>query len=430
MNRHFLSLLWFLLLPVSCVAQDAPSTAADSTTTCPLGETPLASRLGSNTPPTKKQIDLITQSRLFRATYVGLPLVVGGLIEKRQDHKFRGLRNDFLPHFRRNADNYTQFLPAALMAGMKVADVPSRSSWGRMLLSDALSAALMTTVVQVSKNTTHVWRPDGSNNHSFPSGHTATAFMTAAMLSKEYGHLSPWLSVGAYTVASATGLMRMANNKHWLSDVMVGAGVGILSTEFGYWIADALMKKRGLNLPATADDARLWNRKPSFLGYYSGFNIPLSHYDINETNTFETSTGTTVGLEGAWFPGRYIGIGGRASISNVRLIVNGNEAADNTLDFYSVYAGPYFSLPLSVRWEIATKLLAGYTWYMPCSVGGFSLPANSGWGAGTGISLNVRMHRNLGFSIFLDYNLQPPHNRHSGEYMHVMTLGARASIRF
>lgn len=47
-------------------------------------------------------------------------------------------------------------------------------------------------------------------------------------------------------MATATGLMRMANNKHWLSDVMVGAGIGILSTEFGYWIADAICGNKGL----------------------------------------------------------------------------------------------------------------------------------------------------------------------------------------
>ena len=57
----------------------------------------------------------------------------------------------------------------------------------------------------------------GSNRHSFPSGHTATAFMTATMLNKEYGHKSPWIGVGAYGMATATGLMRMANNKHWLN---------------------------------------------------------------------------------------------------------------------------------------------------------------------------------------------------------------------
>ena len=80
-----------------------------------------------------------------------------------------------------------QFAPAAVMLGLKTAGVEGRSSWSRMLVSDAFSAMLMGGVVNTLKTTTHVTRPDGSNEHSFPSGHTATAFMTATMLSKDMG---------------------------------------------------------------------------------------------------------------------------------------------------------------------------------------------------------------------------------------------------
>ena len=159
-------------------------------------------------------IDRLADSRAFRMTYVGLPLVAGGLLIKGEDDHFRHLRNDYLPHFNRHADDYLQYLPAAVMLGMKLGGVEGRSSWGRMLTSDAFSALLMGSVVYSLKQTTHVMRPDGSNDHSFPSGHTATAFMTATMLTKEYGHKSPWIGIGAYSVATATGLMRMANNKH------------------------------------------------------------------------------------------------------------------------------------------------------------------------------------------------------------------------
>jgi len=85
--------------------------------------------------------------------------------------------------------------------------VESRSSWNRMLVSDAFSAMIMSGVVNTLKTATKVERPDGSNYHSFPSGHTATAFMTATMLTKEYGHKSPWIGIGAYSVASATVIL-------------------------------------------------------------------------------------------------------------------------------------------------------------------------------------------------------------------------------
>ncbi len=158
--------------------------------------------------------DKLPHGKLFNSTYIGAPLVIGGLIVKHQDKKFRKLRNVFLPQFHQTFDNYTQYAPAIVMVGMKAAGIESRSSWGRMLLGDAFSVSMMAGIVQGLKHTTSVVRPDGSNDHSFPSGHTATAFMTATMLNKEYGYKSPWIGFGAYSVATATGLMRIANNKH------------------------------------------------------------------------------------------------------------------------------------------------------------------------------------------------------------------------
>lgn len=112
-------------------------------------------------------------SRIYRMTCVGVLLVAGGLLLKGEDAHFRNLRNDYFPHFRRHADDYTQLAPAAVMLGLKMAKVPSRSSWGRMLVSDAFSIGIMAGVVNALKATTHVTRPDGSDTRSFPSGHTA-----------------------------------------------------------------------------------------------------------------------------------------------------------------------------------------------------------------------------------------------------------------
>lgn len=174
----------------------------------------------------RKGMNTVLSSKTYQMTYIGLPLIVGGLIVKSEDDHFRRLRNDYMPSFSRHYDDYMQYLPAAVMLGMKIGGIESRSSWSRMLVSDAFSAILMGSVVNTLKRTTLVTRPDGSDRHSFPSGHTATAFMTATMLNKEYGYKSPWIGIGAYTVAAGTGMMRMANNKHWLSDIMVGAGSG------------------------------------------------------------------------------------------------------------------------------------------------------------------------------------------------------------
>lgn len=375
-------------------------------------------------------IDRFTHGKLFKSTYIGVPLIVGGLIEKHQDTKFRKLRNDFMPMFHRTLDNYTQLAPAAVMVGMKVAGVKSRSSWGRMILSDAFSTALMAGTVQGLKNFTNVTRPDGSDNHSFPSGHTATAFMTATMLSKEYGYKSPWISIGAYSVATATGLMRMANNKHWLSDVMVGAGIGIMTTEFGYWLADLICKDRGLNVKEkNGKDDEINMERNSFLELYMGFNLPLSKYDLDEQNVFQTSTGTTIGMEGAWFVSSHIGIGGRASFSNLQYIVNKNDAPDKTFNYFTAMVGPFFSLPITKRFSIGSKLIGGGVWYPKTTINNIPVGNNHGFSCGSGLSLKYAVHNRLAGSIFLDYNIQAPASRGSREYIHIMTLGAKVGLR-
>ena len=69
---------------------------------------------------------------------------------------------------------------------------------------------------------------------SMPSGHTAEAFVAATVVYREYRYLSPWYGIGAYTLATTVGVFRMINDKHWESDVLVGAGIGMLATNIVY----------------------------------------------------------------------------------------------------------------------------------------------------------------------------------------------------
>jgi len=383
----------------------------------------------STTTNFSRRLDKFSSSRFYQMTYIGVPLIVGGLIVKSEDDHFRGLRNEYLPRFNRHLDDYMQYAPAAVMLGMKVAGVQSRSSWGRMLVSDAFSALLMGGVVNTLKQTTNVERPDGSNKHSFPSGHTATAFMTATMFTKEYGHESPWVGVGAYSVATATGLMRMANNKHWLSDVLTGAGIGILSTEVGYYFADLIFREKGINRFANEN---MFDRmdKPSFVSLYLGLNIPLSGYDINEEMEFRTSSGSSAGVEGAYFFNPYVGVGGRFTVSNTLIIVNEERAENNTFDAISLCGGSYFSYPLSSRWLIGSKLLGGYVHYPQLELTDRSVSSRSGFCMGSGVSLTFKAKEYYGIRFFLDYNLLPSHSRNSGEYMNMLTLGSSFMITF
>jgi membrane-associated phospholipid phosphatase len=73
----------------------------------------------------------------------------------------------------------------------------------------------------------------GGAYQSFPSGHTAAAFATAAVLTGVVGehHPDSRVLVGSllYSGATLTGLSRIYHNEHWLSDIAMGAAIGAYS---------------------------------------------------------------------------------------------------------------------------------------------------------------------------------------------------------
>jgi PAP2 superfamily len=78
--------------------------------------------------------------------------------------------------------------------------------------------------VQVLKFSTQRTRPDGSNDLSFPSGHSASSFATAAVLQRHFG----WkVGIPAFVVAGYVATARVHDNRHYLSDVVFGAAMGI-----------------------------------------------------------------------------------------------------------------------------------------------------------------------------------------------------------
>ncbi|MEG0601860.1 MAG: phosphatase PAP2 family protein [Mucinivorans sp.] len=139
-------------------------------------------------------------------------------------------------------DDYAQFLPLAAVYGLNLCGLRGRHNYRDLSIIAATATLVMFGTVHVVKELTGVLRPDGSAYNSFPSGHTAMAFVGAELLFQEYRHKSPWIGIGGYIFASAVGAMRIYNNRHWLSDVIAGAGVGILSTKIAYWIYPAMQR--------------------------------------------------------------------------------------------------------------------------------------------------------------------------------------------
>ncbi len=133
-------------------------------------------------------------------------------------------------------DDYTIFAPAVAVFGLKIAGVQAKHNFVDCGLLYAMSNVIANGVVFATKEISNIDRPDGSNDLSFPSGHTAAAFVSAEFLRQEYKHVSPWIGAAGYVVAAGTGFLRIYNNKHWFNDVIAGAGVGILSTRLSYYL--------------------------------------------------------------------------------------------------------------------------------------------------------------------------------------------------
>ncbi len=351
-------------------------------------------------------------------TFAGVPLFLAGVIAKSEKRSFRQNTKDnkhtLVTDFKTRIDDYSQFFGPVMTTGLKIAGVEGRSDWGRYIASAAMSYGIMALFVNSIKYTAKEMRPDGSTANSWPSGHTATAFVGATILHKEYGLTrSPWFSVAGYGVATATGVMRVLNNRHWVSDVLSGAGIGIMSGELAYALSDLLFKGRGLlRSDISSEKSIIYN--PSFFSVSMGLGLgtrnlnfdmsrfALSDFDGDKVLNLKFGASTAVGAEGAFFFNKYLGVGGRLRVNSspikgwdgierfawndlasslygddyatqpdFRRFIDGDENSlplvedafftikSDHLTEFSADLGVYFNLPLSDRFAIGSKLLVG-----------------------------------------------------------------------
>jgi hypothetical protein len=145
-------------------------------------------------------------------------------------------------------DDYSQYTPTLSVYALNTLGIKGKHNLRERLIVSTISHLIMGISVNSIKSTGNVIRPDGSSNNSFPSGHTAISFVGAEFLWQEYKDVSIWYGISGYLIASGTGFFRMYNNRHWLTDVSMGAGIGILSTKIAYWtlpyVDNKLFKKQ------------------------------------------------------------------------------------------------------------------------------------------------------------------------------------------
>ena len=142
----------------------------------------------------------------------------------------------FGENYHTSSDNYLPFIPVAqIYLGKSFGFKPKNDFQHQtinIIIANALGAAVFTTL----KYTIKEERPDQSDDLSFPSGHTSIAFTNAALLYYEYKDSNLWYASSGFLFATATGILRIANNKHYTSDVLAGAGIGLASGLIvSYW---------------------------------------------------------------------------------------------------------------------------------------------------------------------------------------------------
>ncbi len=141
-------------------------------------------------------------------------------------------------------DDYLQYAPAGIVYANNLLGIKGRHNFPNQLLIQGTSLFIMGGVVTALKYSTKVERPDRTGSTSFPSGHTAMAFANAEFLWQEYKHVTIWYGIAGYTIASAVGIVRVVNSKHWVTDIMAGAGIGILSTKLSYLIHEKILVRK------------------------------------------------------------------------------------------------------------------------------------------------------------------------------------------
>lgn len=344
----------------------------------------------------------------------------------------RRKRNRYIPGFKNVFDDYMQYAPAAAVYGMKLAKVRGRNSMPRTLLSHGTSLVIMGAIVNSIKYTAQVERPDGSTRNSFPSGHTAMAFTNATFMHKEYGIVNPLYSIAGYSGATFTALGRSLNNRHWMPDILAGAGIGILSTQLGYFFIDKLYGNEGDHIGLLSHVKG--NGHPSYLSVKLGNATAMRNLMGLLENGARTKPGFESGFEGAWFIGKHWGIGGEFAFMSFPVSPSDLLDEDSpdlgkvklkteSIGTLNLGIGPHYALELGRRWLFMTKAETGLAfgakgkilYELEKEYPGIEREAeilsykpHTAWRGCAGSSITYKFHDELGLSFYANYNYSRP----------------------
>jgi len=308
-----------------------------------------------------------------------LPLLRGG-IQYFSNKRFNERDGRFRDHDQEVGDYMPAFSPLVATYVLELAGVKGRSKWQRLVTANAFAFALNAGLSWGTKRTFRERRPNKTDRESFPSGHSAVAFLSAAILEREYGHLSPWVGVGGYAVATGTSLLRLRHDAHYINDVFMGAGIGVVSAQLGYFLADRIFGSEGIRTPhVKMDDVQRFSRflqQPTSLALVSGSNwtnkrIGGSAYrmqDANFAGTVRLRTASTfyTGIEYTHFFTSTWAAEARllTAVTQVKADVSSTSlhSADvmgQHLNQWELLASVKYSLPVSLERRMAFRLSVG-----------------------------------------------------------------------
>jgi membrane-associated phospholipid phosphatase len=155
---------------------------------------------------------------------------------------FQSRRTESLDHISRFGlepwgNPYAMAAIGGFVAAGELFDQPRIRSTGYLAAESFLISGLLVRIPKLlaGRQRPDAWPPSSPSGFkgpfkgsSFPSGHTTAAFSVASVIAFQYGH-KKWVPLVAYSVAGLTGISRMYDNRHWLSDVFAGAVVGTLT---------------------------------------------------------------------------------------------------------------------------------------------------------------------------------------------------------
>lgn len=174
---------------------------------------------------------------LLHKSIVPASLIGVGLFVNNSDFE-KNLQTDLREkvgnNYQTSVDDYLLFVPVVQMYAADAFGMKAKNHWFDQTKYLFISNVVATGISELLKASITKTRPDGSDTNSFPSGHTTIAFTNAAVLQNEFQDASPVFAYSGYAFAATTGVFRMLNNKHYLSDVLVGAGIGIFVTQLVY----------------------------------------------------------------------------------------------------------------------------------------------------------------------------------------------------